>query len=92
MAWMIWLDGNECEEFLEFAKANNVVVIDVKHTVDEASGSVIQLLEGALSLSDVGKIVTREMRVEEDRLIIQLATTSADGEPITRTLSWLRSA
>lgn len=62
------------------------------YTVDEASGSVTQLLEGALSLSDVGKIVTREMRVEEDRLIIQLATTSADGEPITRTLSWLRSA
>lgn len=62
------------------------------YTVDEASGSVTQLLEGALSLSDVGKIVTREMRVEEDRLIIQLATTSADGEPVTRTLTWLRSA
>jgi len=40
----------------------------------------------------VGKIVSREMRVEEDRLIIQLATTSPDGETITRTLIWLRSA
>jgi hypothetical protein len=37
-------------------------------------------------------IVTREMRVEEDRLIIRLATTSADGETITRTPIWLRSA
>ena len=62
------------------------------YTVDEASGSVTQLLEGALSPSDVGMIVTREMRIEEDRLIIRLATTSADGETITRTLIWLRSA
>jgi hypothetical protein len=62
------------------------------YTVDEASGSVTQLLQGALSPSDVGMIVTREMRVEEDRLIIRLATTSADGETITRTLVWLRSA
>lgn len=62
------------------------------YTVDEASGSVTQVLEGALSPSDVGMIVTREMRVEEDRLIIRLATTSADGETITRTLIWLRSA
>lgn len=62
------------------------------YTVDEASGSVTQVLEGALSPSDVGKIVKREMRVEEGRLIIRLATTSADGEPITRTLIWLRSA
>jgi len=62
------------------------------YTVDEASGSVTQHLEGALSPSDVGKIVSREMRVEEDRLIIQLATTSADGETVTRTLIWLRSA
>lgn len=62
------------------------------YTVDETSGSVTQLLEGALSPGDVGKIVTREMRIEEDRLIIQLVTNSADGEPITRTLIWLRSA
>jgi hypothetical protein len=60
--------------------------------VDEASGSVTQLLEGASSPNDVGKIVTREMRVEKGRLIIPLATTSADGEPVTRTLIWLRSA
>lgn len=60
--------------------------------MDEASGSVTQLLEGALSPSDVGMIVTREMRVEENCLIIRLATTSAASEPITRTLVWLRSA
>jgi hypothetical protein len=62
------------------------------YKVDEASGSVTQLLQGALSPGDVGKIVTREMRVEEGRLIIELATTSGDGEPVTRTLIWLRSS
>jgi hypothetical protein len=62
------------------------------YAVDEASGRVTQRLEAAISPGDVGKIVTREMRIEGDRLIIQLATTSADGEPVTRTLIWLRSA
>jgi hypothetical protein len=62
------------------------------YTVDEASGSVTQLLQGALSPGDVGKIVTRQMRVDDDRLVIQLATAGADGESITRTLIWRRSA
>jgi len=62
------------------------------YTVDEASGSATQLLHASLSPGDVGKVVTRELRVEGDRLIIQLATTSADGEPVTRTLIWVRSA
>jgi len=60
--------------------------------VDEASGSVTQVLYGALSPGDVGKTVTREMRVDGDTLTIELATTSGDGEPVTRTLIWRRSA
>src|SRR5665213_1325985 len=32
------------------------------YTVDEASGSVTQVLHGALSRGDVGKVVTREMQ------------------------------
>ena len=62
------------------------------YTVDEASGSVTQVLHGALSRGDVGKVVTREMHVDGDTLTIELATTSADGEPVTRTLIWRRSA
>jgi Lipocalin-like domain len=62
-----------------------------KYTVDEASGSVTQVLYGALSPGDVGKTVTREMRVDGDTLTIELATTSGDGEPVTRTLVWRRS-
>jgi Lipocalin-like domain len=62
------------------------------YTVDEASGSVTQVLHAALSRGDVGKVVTREMQVDGDTLTIELATTSADGEPVTRTLIWRRSA
>ena len=62
------------------------------YTVDEATGSVTQHLLGALSAGDVGKVVTREMHVEGDRLVIELETTGAAGEPVTRTLVWLRAS
>ena len=62
------------------------------YTVDEASSSVTQVLYGALSLGDVGKTVTRAIRVDDDTLTIELATTSGDNEPVTRTLIWRRSA
>lgn len=80
------------------AGANNSVAVGGydayfgTYTVDEAAGSVTQRLVGSLSAGDVGKVVTREMRVEGDRLTIELATTSASGEPVTRVLVWVRAA
>jgi hypothetical protein len=62
------------------------------YTVDEGSGSVRTTLEGSLSPEDVGSVFTREMHVDGDTLTIQLETTSGDGEPVTRTLTWRRSA
>ena len=62
------------------------------YVVDEASSSVTQKLLGSLSPGDVGKVVTREMHVDGDRLSIQLATTSADGESVTRILIWERAS
>jgi hypothetical protein len=61
------------------------------YTVDETSGTVTQRLAGALSPGDVGRVVTREIRIDGDRLVIELATTGAEGEPITRSLTWVRS-
>jgi hypothetical protein len=61
------------------------------YTVHEATHEVRQVLQGSLSPGDVGKVVTREMHVEGDSLTIELATTSGDGEPVTRTLIWHRS-
>ena len=62
------------------------------YKVDETSRSVTQVLDGALSPGDVGKVVTREMRVDGEMLTIDVATTSDDGQPVTRTLIWRRSA
>jgi len=53
------------------------------------NGTVTQELLGALSPSDVGKVVTRRFEISEDALVIQLHATS-DGEPVIRTLRWER--
>jgi hypothetical protein len=61
------------------------------YTVDDATSTVTQRLVGALSPGDVGKVVTRELRIERGRLVIKLETTSAVGEPVVRRLEWERA-
>jgi hypothetical protein len=61
------------------------------YTVDDATSTVTQRLVGALSPGDVGKVVTRELRIEGGRLVIRLETTTADGEPVVRRLEWERA-
>ena len=60
------------------------------YSVDDATGTVTQQLAGALSAESVGMVMTREMRVVGDRLVIALRTTSLAGESVTRTLTWRR--
>lgn len=62
------------------------------YSVDDATGAVTQTLLGALSPENVGMRLTRGMNVVDDTLTIELATTSVEGEPITRTLLWRRIA
>jgi len=57
-----------------------------------ADGTVTQELVGALSPGDVGKVVTRQFRINGDELVITLETASSDGKPVTRTLRWKRLA
>jgi hypothetical protein len=57
-----------------------------------ADGTVTQELIGALSPGDVGKVVTRQFRINGDELVITLETTSSDGKPVIRTLLWKRLA
>ena len=61
------------------------------YTINEADGTVTQQLVGALSKENVGLVVTRQMKVEGDTLTVQLDTTSAQGEPVVRTLIWQRA-
>jgi len=61
-----------------------------KYAVDDAAGLVTQTLEGALTPGNVGAVLERAMTVSGDELVIRLATTAADGTPVTRTLTWTR--
>lgn len=60
------------------------------YQVIEESGEVLHHLKGALTADNVGLKVSRSLQVIGDRLVIQLDTTSADGEPASRTLKWQR--
>jgi len=60
------------------------------YIVDDVQGTVTQTLLGALSKESVGMVLTRGMTVVGDSLTISLRTTSATGEPVTRTLTWKR--
>ena len=56
-----------------------------------ADGTVTQELVAALSPENIGKVVTRQFRIEGGELAISLEATN-DGEPVTRTLRWKRLA
>jgi len=60
------------------------------YTVDESSGTLKTLLEGAITPSNIGSVFERHIVVRGDELTIQLATTSADGSAVTRTLTFSR--
>ena len=62
------------------------------YSVDDNTGDVLHRLEGALTAENVGIEVSRTLTVTGSNLVIQLETTTLDGEPITRTLTWERVA
>jgi hypothetical protein len=60
-------------------------------SVDPVAGTMTIRLEGAVSPGDVGKVLTRDIRVIGDQLIIQLGTTTPEGTAVTRTLIFARA-
>jgi hypothetical protein len=60
------------------------------YTVDDAAHNVTQRLVGSLLQEHVGSVLTREMHVRGDELVIRLQTWAADGTAVTRTLRWQR--
>ena len=60
------------------------------YTVDDAANTVTQRLLAALSQENVGSVLTREMEVRGDKLILQVQTSAPDGSAVTRTLTWNR--
>ncbi len=57
-----------------------------------SDGVVVHTLEAALTPGNVGMTVLRRLRVAQGELVITLDTTTAAGEPVTRTLTWQRVA
>ena len=62
------------------------------YSVDDSSGEVLHRLEGALTQENVGIEVSRTLTVDGNSLVIELETTTLDGESVTRRLTWERVA
>jgi len=60
------------------------------YVVDESTGVVSTLLLAAISPENVGQTFQRQIQVDGDILTLRLATATATGEPVTRTLKWQR--
>ncbi len=60
------------------------------YRINEENGEVVHRLDGALTADNIGLEVTRNLQVKDDQLVIQLDTTSTQGEPVSRTLTWQR--
>lgn len=60
------------------------------YEVNEQKGKVAHTLIGSITPSNIGITVWRDLRVNDDQLMIQLETTTPEGESITRTLIWKR--
>ena len=60
------------------------------YQVSKETSQVAHTLIGSISPGNIGMTVYRNLRVEDDKLIIKLETTSQEGEPVIRTLTWKR--
>ena len=60
------------------------------YAVDEDAGQVSHTIIGSVIPRNIGMTVLRNLRADENKLTIQLQTTTTEGEPITRTLTWKR--
>jgi hypothetical protein len=60
------------------------------YQVDENTNRVAHTLIGSINPANIGLTVYRELNAEGDALTIRLDTTTQEGEPVTRTLTWRR--
>ena len=58
--------------------------------IDEKTNKVAHTLTGSINPANIGITVFRDLHVKEDKLTIQLETTTPEGEAVTRTLIWRR--
>ena len=58
------------------------------YEIDHKTNMVAHTLIGSINPSNIGITVYRNLYVEDNKLTIQLDTTTQHGEPVTRTLTW----
>ena len=91
-------DRSERAELVSYSGANNTIALGGydayfgTYEVDEQNGKVKHTLIGSVNEKNIGISVWRDLRVIDDKLIIQLETTTVVGEPIVRTLTWKRDS
>lgn len=79
------------------AGANNSAAVDGydayfgTYRYDPAQGAIVITLQGSVGRANIGKSFTREVRIVDGQLIIQLATTTAAGVAVTRRLYFDRA-
>lgn len=61
-----------------------------RYWIDETGEAIVVHLEGSITPANTGQQFTRTTRVSENQLIIRLDTSTDDGTPITRTLTFER--
>ncbi|HEV8083907.1 MAG TPA: lipocalin-like domain-containing protein [Chitinophagaceae bacterium] len=87
--------GNPADQIFYSAKNNTSAVGGYDayfgtYKVNEQTGEVAHTLIGSLSPSNIGNTTLRNLRVIDDKLMLQLETTTPEGEPIIRTIIWKR--
>jgi hypothetical protein len=76
--------------------ANNSSAVDGydayfgRYWIDETGEAIVVHLEGSITPSNTGQEFTRATRASDDQLLIRLDTSTDDGTPITRTLTFRR--
>lgn len=89
-------DRSDHAQLISYSGSNNTVAVGGydayfgTYEVDEQHGKVKHTLMGSVNEQNIGISVWRDLRVNNNILIIQLETTTIEGEPIVRTLTWHR--
>lgn len=60
------------------------------YEIDEQTNQVAHTLVGSINPANIGITVHRNLLAEDNKLIIKLDTTTQEGEPVVRTLTWRR--
>ncbi|HPG06531.1 MAG: lipocalin-like domain-containing protein [Saprospiraceae bacterium] len=91
-------DRSDQSQMVSYAGTNNTVALGGydayfgTYEIDELSGKVKHTLTGSINENNIGISVWRDLRISGNQLIIQLETTTIEGEPIIRTLTWQRDS